>query len=291
MPKDRRTEDLAWKLIFGCICEHLGIPLETEREVGKLPRAIDGVAQCPPEKLPAVAPLSPFPNLTEFNALEGKGITDRLTVEGYHLIQARLRLYAADLKLEDCSRLSLYICCATRPARLLYQLPRLVRFERLAPGIYRADEKFPVYVLVAPELAPEPRHGPLLLMGKEEQRRRVIEAWLREGRTTELALAMELFPQTTREVMEMAGKRREPIDIEANLRYIADWVGVETFTKPLSAEERLLGLSLEERLAGLSKEERQQLRELLLAEEATSPPSPARRRAGASRRAPARQRG
>jgi hypothetical protein len=33
---ERRTEDLAWKLIFGCVCEGLGIPLETEKEVGKL---------------------------------------------------------------------------------------------------------------------------------------------------------------------------------------------------------------------------------------------------------------
>jgi hypothetical protein len=165
--------------------------------------------------------------------------------------------------------------------RLLRRLPQLVVFERIAPGIYQADEKFPVYVLVATELSLEPRNYPLLLLGTEEQRRSVIQVWVQEGRERELTLAAELFPETVREVMKMAGKRREPIDIEANLRYLADWLGPE----PL-----LAGLSLEERLAGLSVEERRRLRDLLLADEAVTPRSRSRSKAGTPRRTPDKRR-
>jgi hypothetical protein len=79
----------------------------------------------------------------------------------------------------------------------------------------------------------------------------------------------------------MAGKRREPIDIEANLRYIADWLGPE----PL-----LAGLSPEERLAGLSPEERLRLRELILQEE-MAPRSRQQGKSGTPRRASGKRRG
>lgn len=75
----------------------------------------------------------------------------------------------------------------TEPVRLLGKLAPLVVFERIAPVIYQADEKFPVYVLVPTELPLEPRNFPLLLMGKEEQRRNVIEAWMREGQEKEVS--------------------------------------------------------------------------------------------------------
>ena len=107
----------------------------------------------------------------------------------------------------------------------------------------------------------------------------------------ELTLATELFPGTVREVMKMAGKRREPIDIEANLRYIADWLGPEPLLAGLSPQERLAGLSPEELLTALGEEERHRLRELLLQEEAAVPRLQPQGKSGTSRRAPGRRRG
>jgi hypothetical protein len=155
-------------------------------------------------------------------------------------------------------------------------------------------------------------------MGKEEQRRNVIRVWMQEGRERELTLAAELFPGTVREVMKMAGKRREPIDIEANLRYIADWLGPEPLLAGLSPQERMAGLSPQERLADLSpqerladlspqerladlspeelwkalgEEERRRLRELVLQEATAAPRSRQQGKSGTSRRANSKRRG
>jgi hypothetical protein len=282
-------DDLAWKLIFSALFADAEAQLETEKEVGQLARTINGIVEIDEAALLRLRELMPFPELNLYNALEGKGKRDPLTQEDYHRILGRVRFYAAELRLEHCSRLSVYICCVRKPRKLLTKMPHLAKFTPLGNGIYRADEKFPVYVICVSECSPDARNGLLCLMGTPEQKREAVRVLLREGKRETIAFLEEVFPQTLAEVRPMAKRddRGLGVDWDANIDFYIERLGKEqvlSHFRPedlaarLKPEDRVAGLKPEDIVSNLSPSERARLLRLL--QEETPAPTPPRRGKG-----------
>jgi len=95
-------------LLFG----QAGAALTTEVEVGRLPRAIDGVAVCDAAARDWLAAHTPLDFLEEHSLLEGQSETDYLTTKEFKLIMARAYLYLAQTNLDDLSRLTVCVISA-----------------------------------------------------------------------------------------------------------------------------------------------------------------------------------
>jgi hypothetical protein len=269
-------DDLAWKMIFSALFADAEAQLQTEKEVGQLARTINGIVEIDEAALPCLRELTPFPELNVYNALEGKGKRDPLTSEDYHLILGRVRFYAAQLRLEDCSRLSVYICCVRKPKKLLTKMPRLARFTPLGNGVYRADEKFPLYVICVSECRPDARNALLCLMGTPEQKREAVRALLREGKRETIAFLEEVFPQTLEEVRPMAKRddRGLGVDWDANIDFYIERLGKEQVLSHFQPEDLAARLKPEAYVSSLSPAERARLLRLL--QESPAPPPPRR---------------
>ncbi len=272
-------DDLAWKLIFSALFADAETQLQTEKEVGQLARTINGIVEIEETALPRLRELVPFPELNVYNALEGKGKRDPLTRADYHRILGRVRFYAAELDLEDCSRLSVYICCVRKPRKLLTKMPRLAEFTRLGNGIYRADEKFPLYVICVSECSPDARNALLCLMGTPEQKIQAARVLLREGKQEAMVLLEEVFPETFQEVRPMSKRdtRGLGVDWDANIDFYIEQLGKDQVLSHFQPEDLAARLT-PKAVRSLSPADRARLLRLLQ-EESPAPP-PTRRKKG-----------
>lgn len=197
----RRSWDAVYKELLARLFARWQILLTTQVEVGRLPRTIDAVAICTPEDRARLAQLTPFDFFQLHNLLEFKSPRDRLTPGKYKLVISRAYLYMHQTGVDDLSTVTVCIITSRKPRKVLGQVPELVKFQRVRQGLYRSDDKLPLYVLVASELPVEPRNYPLLLFASGRKMKEFLRALLQQPPGELLTFAFELYPE---EVLAMS---------------------------------------------------------------------------------------
>ena len=260
--KKRDHVDPVFKEVVEKRFTELGLPLDTEVEVGRLPRKIDIISQLDAQKQEIAKSQTPFIYCLTHNQMAFKGEDDSLTIWDYHLILARMRLYIAKQKVTP-SEMTVTIVCAGKPITVLHKSPEHVVFEALGDGYYKADYQVAVYIIAINELPIIKRNYPLLLFASNKRKfRKFLTQYLEEETDYPyLGYAYRTHPQLTREVLKMARLSEIPRE---NLEFMAQDIGKELmpFLPPevrlagLAPQERLAGLAPQERLAGLAPQER-----------------------------------
>jgi hypothetical protein len=258
--------------------------LQTEVEVGRLPRKIDAVLTVEAEEeRQKICAETPFFYCTKHNQVEFKGRRDRLTEAGYHIIDGRKHFLVSERKV-SALELTVTIICAGKPQAVLTYAQQLQRpFMSVADGYYKREGHPPIYLIVINELPIIPKNYPLLLFASSDRKfREFLEQVVGAGNSTYIRYAYEVRPKVTKEVLTMAGisttLSRE------DLEFMAEDIGPELvpFLKPkdllqgmdrekqrefislLSPQEILATISMEDLLKGISPEQRKTLLELML---------------------------
>ena len=144
-------------------CGQLGIPLQTEFEVSRLPRTIDAIIRLDPsQKEEQLQSQTPFGHFRAHNSIEFKGRRDPLTIAEYHLILGRAYLYLGEHDILP-HQMTVTIVSARKPRWVLSH--RLgIGFQPLGGGYYvRNNGDLMVYLIVANEQLIVPKNYPLLL--------------------------------------------------------------------------------------------------------------------------------
>jgi len=259
---EREEIDPVFKDVLTFRFGELNIPLQTQVEVGRLPRTIDVLViieqQC---YLLKVRLETPFGHFRVYNQIEFKGKGDALTIHGYHLILARAHLYLGEEKI-SASDMTVTIISARKPTKVLHHCQNDVKWEAIGDGHYVNNELLPVHLIVINELPIEPKNYPLLLFAASEKKfRQFLERIVEEDNSAYIYYAYRIKPELTKEVLEMAGRSRE---YQKNLEFIAKDIGEklipflskEKMLEHITPEERLSGLTPEELLSGLTPRER-----------------------------------
>ena len=283
------SPDSIFKWIMNRQFTRLGIPIQTQVEVGYLPLTIDVVIEPRNEaEQQNVKSEIALPDVGAHNLIEFKSENDRLTISGLQRIVARANLYMSqnDLLAPD---ITVTIICAGTPKKVLSHYPSHIKFESLGGGYYRSTDKLPIYIVAINELEVTPKNYPLLMFATSKRK---FVAFLRDAMGQDdsddnpiITFAYFLKSDLIKEI-NMPLKNR--LSKEA-LAFIIEDIGDEILScfsadeilshlsadeilscfspderlTGLSADERLTGLSVEERVAGLSPEERRQLQRLL----------------------------
>ena len=273
--------DPVFKQILTFRCGQLGIPLQTEFEVSRLPRTIDAIIRLDPsQKVEPLHSQTPFGHFRAHNLIEFKGRRDPLTMAEYHLIMGRAYLYLGENDLLP-DQMTVTIVSARKPRQVLSRRQK-VGFQSLGGGYYLRSGEFAVYLIVINELPILPKNYPLLLFTSSAKKfRQFVQQVVKEENWDFIHFAYRLRPKITKEVLTMAGRHSIP---RKDLEFMAKDIGAEILPylkeedllKRLSPEARLRGLNPEERLRGLNPEDllryltpeaRRRLQQLLAAQE------------------------
>lgn len=264
--------DPVFKQILTFRFGQLGISLQTEFEVSRLPRTIDAIIRLDPSQ--EVEPLlsqTPFGHFRAHNLIEFKGRRDPLTMAEYHLIVGRAYLYLGENDLLP-HQMTVTIVSARKPRQVLSRRQK-VGFQALGGGYYLRSGEFAVYLIVVNELPILPQNYSLLLFASAAQKfRQFVQQLVKEENWDYIRFAYRLRPKITKEVLAMAGKHSIP---RKDLEFMAKDIGPEILPylnkedllKQLTPEDRLRGLSPEDLLRCLTPESHRMLRQLLAGQE------------------------
>jgi hypothetical protein len=264
----RSKIDPVFKQVLSFRCEQLGIPLQTEFEVSRLPRTIDAIIRLDSSKeLEQIQSQTPFGHFRTHNQVEFKGRRDPLTIAEYYLILGRGYLYLGEHDVL-ASQMTVTIVSSRRSRRVLSRL-KGVEFQSLGEGRYLRSGELAVYLIVVNELTILPTNYPLLLFASSAKKfRQFLQHVVFEKNWDYIRFAYHLRSRITKEVLTMAGINSLP---KKDLEFIAKDIGVEILPyldkadllKQLSLEDRLMGLSHEDILRGLNVEELRKLKQLI----------------------------
>ena len=240
----------------------LGIPIQTQVEISRLPRTMDVLVVAEQSgDLEKIWHGTAFDFFRVHNSIEFKGKSDPLTIFDYHLILGRAHLYLGERKISR-SEMTVTIVSARKPIKVLRQSQNDVKWEEIGVGHYVSTDLLPVHLLVCNELPLEPKYYPLLLFAASKEKfHRFMLRLIEEENVTYINYASRTNPELTKEGLRMAGKQSL---YEKQLERMAKVFGPDLIAflnendivEQMSPEVRLCGLSLEERLRGLSLEER-----------------------------------
>jgi hypothetical protein len=222
--------DAVFKEIFAKWLEGLGAAVQTQVETGRLPRTIDVVGMTDAAVRARLAKESPFDYFQRHNIVEFKSPRDPLTPDEYKLIVARAYLFLQKVGEDDLRNLTVTVISATKPRRVLTQVPYLVKFQKEAPGRYRSDDKLSLYVLVTSELPMEERNRLLLLFTTGEKRDVVLREMSARGEKNLLNIAYHLYPHAVSEVSPMS---KEFPTLEENIEFFIQDFGAERVVRGL----------------------------------------------------------
>ena len=250
---ERHEIDPILKEVLTLSFGELGIPIQTQVEVSRLPRTMDVLVVAEQsDNLEKVWHKTAFDFFRVHNSIEFKGKSDPLTIFDYHLILGRAHLYLGERKISS-SEMTVTIVSARKPIRVLRQNQNDVKWEEIGVGHYVSTDLLPVHLLVCNELPLEPKYYPLLLFAaSQEQFRRFMLRLIEEENVTYINYASRTNPELTKEVLRMAGKQSL---YDKQLERMAKAFG-EDLLEQMSPEVRLRGLTLEDRLRGLTLEDR-----------------------------------
>ena len=232
--KQRKEIDPVFKQLVVSLSERHNFPLETQVEVGRLPRTIDVVIRLDsPYEIYRVSKETAFIELCSNNQIEFKSIKESLGVKGYQYIRARTYLYMADHGL-SAKDMSVTIVCSQTPHNLLLRSQNDVEFEEIAKGYYRSKDKPPVILIATNSLPLEEKNYPLILFASHERQfRALLQKMAKEGNWSYLGLAYRLRPKITEKEVTMF---QDPYLTEDDLAFIAEDIGPQLL-KYLKAEE------------------------------------------------------
>ncbi|MCS3918205.1 hypothetical protein Q2T83_16965 [Fervidibacter sacchari] len=253
--------DAIYKQIFVQFLNALGVPVQTQVEVGRLPRTLDAVVVADESQRARIVQWFPFDYFRHYNLLEFKSPTDPLTPDEYKRVIARAYLFLAEVGENDLEKVTVTVITATKPRKVLKGVPQLVRFVEEASGRYRSDDKLSVRVLVAPELPLERRNYLLLLFARGQKLRETLLRLAQEGWWEVVRLAYLLHPKEASEVLAMS--RRYPT-LEENIRFIVRDLGAERLLREIGAmmeEDPELARRLSRDLLAMSEKVEKLLRE------------------------------
>jgi hypothetical protein len=227
----------------------LGIPIQTQVEISRLPRTMDVLVVAEQSgDLERIWHGTPFDFFRVHNSIEFKGKNDPLTIFDYHLILGRAHLYLGERKIFS-SEMTVTIISARKPIKVLHQSQNDVKWEEIGVGHYVSTDLLPVHLLVCNELPLEPKYYPLLLFASSQEKfRRFMLRLIEEENATYINYAFRANPDLTKEVLRMAGKQSL---YEKQLERIVKAVG-DDLLEQMPPEVRVRGLTLEERLRGLN---------------------------------------
>jgi len=260
--KTQREEiDPIFKEVVSFCFGRLNVPLQTQFEVSRIARTMDVlVLLWRSEDLEKVRTQTPFSHFLEHNQVEFKAIQDSLTIAGYHLILGRSHLYLGEHDISP-SQMTVTIVCARKPRKVLYDCKAHVIFDKVENAHYVSRYQPSVHIIVINELEIIEKNYSLLLFASSEQKfRRFLQQTLEEENFAYIRYAYAVRPQTTKEVLVMAGRHRRLS--KKDLEFIVNDIGDELL--PLfSPEDKLRGLSPRELIKYLNPEERRMLKKLL----------------------------
>ena len=250
---ERHEIDPVLKEVLTFSFGELGIPIQTQVEVSRLPRTMDVLVVAEQTgNLEKIWQGTAFDFFRAQNSIEFKGKGDPLTIFGYHLILGRAHLYLGERKIST-SEMTVTIVSARKPIKVLRQSQNDVRWEEIGVGHYVSTDLLPVHLLVCNELPLEPKYYPLLLFAASKEKfRRFMLRLIEEENATYINYAFRTNPELTKEILRMAGKQSL---YEKQLERIVETFG-EELLEQMPPEVRMRGLTLEERLHGLTLEER-----------------------------------
>ena len=235
----------------------LGIPIQTQVEVSRLPRTMDVLVVAEQNSdLERIWRGTAFDFFRAHNSIEFKGRNDPLTIFDYHLILGRAHLYLGERKIST-SEMTVTIVSARKPIKVLRQSQNDVKWEEIGVGHYVSTDLLPVHLLVCNELPLEPKYYPLLIFSaSKDQFGRFILRLIEEENATYIDYAFRVNPNLTKEALRMAGKQSL---YDKQLERIAKAVGPDLIAfldedkllEQMPPEVRVRGLTLEERLHGL----------------------------------------
>ena len=226
----------------------LGISIQTQVEVSRLPRTMDVlVVTEQSNNLEKIWHGTAFDFFRAHNSIEFKGKSDPLTIFDYHLILGRAHLYLGERKIAS-SEMTVTIVSARKPIKVLRQSQNDVKWEEIGVGHYVSTDLLPVHLLVCNELPLEPKYYPMLLFAASQEKfRRFMLRLIEEENATYINYASRTNPELTKEVLRMAGKQSL---YEKQLERMAKTFGPDLLEQ-MPPEIRVRGLTLEERLSGL----------------------------------------
>lgn len=208
--------DAVFKEIFTQWLEQMGAKVQTQVEVSRLPRTVDAVTTTDDVVRAKLAQVSPFDYFRQHNILEFKSPRDPLTPAEYKLILARAYLFLEQVGEDDLRQATVTVISATKPRRMLNGVPHLVKFQKEETGLYRSDDKLPLYVLVVSELPVEKQNHLLLLFTSGHKREVVLQELAKRGERELLLLAYRLYPKDVEEVFPVS---KEFPTLEENIRF------------------------------------------------------------------------
>ena len=231
----------------------LALPVETQVEVSRLPRTMDALIVLEQvSEREKVHEQTAFNYFQVHNQIEFKGKTDPLTRDEYNLIRGRSYLYLGEKQI-SAAFMTITIISARQPRKVLHHSPLDVKWESEGPGHYRSTDILPVHLFVCNELELLRKNYPLLLFASSKEKfRQFVEQIVGENNITYIYYASRVEPETTKEVLQMAGKQSL---YEKQLQRIVDSMGTDLLEK-MTPEERMQGLSVSERVQGLTVSER-----------------------------------
>ncbi len=236
----------------------LGIPIQTQVEISRLPRTMDVLVVAEQSgNLERIWYGTAFDFFRVHNSIEFKGKSDPLTIFDYHLILGHAHLYLGERKISS-SEMTVTIVSARKPIKVLHQSQNDVKWEEIGVGHYVSTDLLPVHLLVCNELPLERKYYPLILFAASQEKfRRFMLRLIEEENATYIDYAFRANPDLTKEVLRMAGKQSL---YEKQLERIAKAVGPDLISflnkdellEQIPPEVRVRGLTLEERLRGLN---------------------------------------
>ena len=276
----RYTPDAVFKWIMQLQFTRLGIPIQTEVEVSRLPRTIDVTLAKLSKTLQTIVRLKTgLRHVRLYNLIEFKSLNDPLTMAGLRLILGRANLYMGqnNLSVRD---VTITIVCARTPRKVLRESQVDIEFESLGRGYYRSTDKLPVHIIAINELEVTPENYPFLMFASSKTKfmeflRDVIG---RDDSDDDAILTCTYFLRSDlTEEMKMPIKNRlsdEALDViieeigdkilaRFSTEELASRLSPEEMIRALTPEERLAGLSPEELIRALNSEQRRQLQQLL----------------------------
>ena len=250
---ERHEIDPVLKEVLTFSFGELGIPIQTQVEISRLPRTMDVLVVAEQSgNLEKISHGTAFDFFRVHNSIEFKGKSDPLTIFDYHLILGRAHLYLGERKIST-SEMTVTIVSARKPIKVLRQSQNDVKWQEIGVGHYVSTDLLPVHLLVCNELPLEPKYYPLLLFAASKEKfRRFILRLIEQENATYIDYASRTNPELTKEVLRMAGKQSL---YEKQLERMAKTFGDELLEQ-MPPEVRMRGLTLEERLRGLTLEER-----------------------------------
>ena len=260
----RYIPDSIFKWIMTLRFTRLGIPLQTQVEVGYRPRSIDAVFVLSNEtELEKVKAGIGFDHAGEHNLVEFKSEKDPLTTSDLWCIVGRLGFYICQNNI-SARNLTATVVCARTPQKVLRHPQADLKFESIGGGYYRSTGELPIHIIAVNELEVIPKNYPLLMFATSKRKFKEFlhDALARDDSddrpiiTCTYVLRAELIQELNMSIKNHLSPEALDFIIENIGDEILDRFSPEEIASRLSPEERITGLSPEEIASRLSPEER-----------------------------------